>query len=173
LVTRILESVAVVAAALFIAPMVLVFISKLRARRDFDYGMRQVAKLAVAIAQAEAGVDLDYSPASVHRVENILAELHNRHLQTPISEREISRLSLRWGAYIGEVMKRVRPGKWRRDSEKIGAGAMPLIFDSASEAFPCSWVHKRIVDGPDDNVVFKFQVFSDPRIRETVMADRR
>lgn len=171
--TRISESAGVLVAALFLAPVVLLFISKLRARRDFDYAMRQVAKHAVTVGRAEHGLELDFSPASIERVENVLAELHNRHLQTPLPDREISRLALRWGAYIGEVMKLVRPAKWRRDSENAGAGAMPLIFDASNEAFPCSWVYKRIVDGPDDNVLFKFQIFSDPRFRETVTAGQR
>ena len=165
---RILESVAVVAAALFLWPLVLLFITKLRVRRDFDYGMRVLAKHAIVCARKEQSVELDSSPASIERVESILSDLHNHHVQTPFPDRELSRLTLRWGAYIGEVMKRVRPGKWRRDSEKAGAGAMPFIFDGSSEAFPCSWVYKRIADGPEDNVLFKFQVFSDPRFREKV-----
>jgi len=167
---RILESVGVVVAALLLAPAVLLFISKFRARRNFDYAMRHVAKHAIVCARREQGVELDFSPASIERIESILSDLHDRHLRTPFPDRELSRLALRWGAYIGEVMKRVRPGKWRRDSENAGVGAMPLIFDGSNEAFPCSWVYKRIADGPDDNVLFKFQVFSDPRFREKVAA---
>jgi hypothetical protein len=166
---RILESAAIVVAALLLAPFLLVFIAKLRIRRDFDYAMRHLAQRAVVLARAEHSLELDYSPASIERVEQILGKIGDSHLQKPMSERELSIVSARWGAYIGETMKRLRPGKWRRDSENIGANSMPVVFDSSNEAFPCSWAYKRIVDGPDDNVVFKFQVFSDPRFRENLV----
>jgi len=59
-------------------------------------------------------------------------------LKNPLTEKELSLQSIRWGACIGEVMKRVREGKWQRDSEKIGRSAMPVVFDSDHEAFACS-----------------------------------
>ena len=163
---RILGSIGIVAAALLFAPVLLAFISKVRIRRNFDYAMRCLAKRAVWLARKE-GVTLDYSPASIEQVEKLLGELHNGHVQNPMPEEEITRLSRRWGAYIGEIMKRVRPAKWRRDSEKMGIASMPLIFDDV-EAFPCAWAYKRIVDGPEDNVVLKFKVISDQSLRRAL-----
>lgn len=166
---RILESVGIVLAALVLFPLVLMFVVKFRSRINFDYAMRHVAQRAVIRARKERGLKLDYSAASIEQVERVLSELHVQHAQTSIASREFSMLSLSWGAYIGEVMKRVQPGRWQRDSEKAGAGSMPLVFDSSNEAFPCSWAYKRIADGPDDNILFKFQVFSDPRFRESLV----
>src|SRR5580765_8711444 len=97
-------------------------------RSEFNYAMQAVAAGAVQRARAEQKIGLDYSPASIKRIEAMLGELHDRHLQNALEEKEIGTLSRRGGAYIGEVMKRVRSGKWRRDSEKAGAGAMPVIF---------------------------------------------
>jgi len=164
---RILGSIGIVVACLLLFPIVLAFVSRVRIRTNFDYAMRCLARRAVWLARKGQGVTLDYSPASIEEVEKLLGELHNGHVQTPIPEAEISRLSARWGAYIGEVMKRVRPAKWRRDSEKIGLASMPLIFDDV-EAFPCAWAYKRIVDGPDDNVVLKFKVVSDQGLRRAL-----
>ena len=165
---RILASLGITVAALFLFPVVLVFVVRLRSRMDFDYGMRLLAKRAVLLARREQGVTLDYSPGSIERVETILSALHNRQTENPMSDPELSILSARWGAYIGEVMKRVRTAKWRRDSEVSGAGAMPLIFDAGSEAYPRSWAYKRIVDGPEDNVVFKFQTFANSQLHSLV-----
>ena len=165
---RILESAGVVIGSLFVGYAVLMYRARRRMRSDFDYALRAVAAGAVKRAREEQRIELDYSPASIERLEAMLGELHNRHLQKPMEEKEIIILSRRWGAYIGEVMKRMRPGKWRRDSEKAGPGAMPLIFDDGLEAFPCAWAYKRIADGPEDSIVFKFQVFSDPRLREGI-----
>lgn len=168
MILRMLESFGIVVAALFFFPVVLRFIVKFRSRMDFDYAMRLLAKRAVLLARREQGVTLDYSPGSIERVESILSALHNRQTENPMSDRELSILSARWGAYIGEVMKRVRPANWRRDSEVSGVGAMPLIFDAESEAYPRSWVYKRIVDGPEDNVLFKFQAFADSQLHSIV-----
>lgn len=169
---RMLGSLGIIVVALLLFPIVLMFVIRLRSRMDFGYAMRLLAKRAVLLAQREQGVALDYSPGSVERVENILSALHTRHKENPMSDRELSILSARWGAYIGEVMKRVRPAKWQRDSEVSGAGAMPLIFDAGSEAYPRSWVYKRIVDGPEDNVVFKFQTFADSRLQSITQTHR-
>ena len=165
---RILESAGVVSGSLFVGYAVLMYRARRRMRSDFNYAMQAVAAGAVKRAREEQRIELDYSPASIERLEVMLSELHNRHLQNPMEEREITVLSRGWGAYIGEVAKRMRPGKWRRDSEKAGLGAMPLIFEDGLEAFPCSWAYKRIADGPEDNIVFKFQMFSDSRLRELV-----
>jgi hypothetical protein len=162
---RMLESVGIVVAALLLGPIVLIYVSRLRARLNFDYAMRLMARRAVMLARAEHGVELDYTPASIERVEGILGKICENHLQKPMSDKELSILSVRWGAYIGEVMKRVRPAKWRRDSGQAGERTMPLVFDGGREAYPRSWVYKRIVDGSEDNVAFKFQALSDPQLR--------
>lgn len=163
---RWLGSAAVAICAVFGVQMLRTYLGKRKIRSDFDYAMQVVAKEAARRARTEHKVELDFSPGSIERLEEMLGRIHEDHLKKALTEKELSLQSIRWGAYIGEVMKRVRPGKWQRDSEKIGRGAMPVSFDSANEAFPCSWVYKRIADGPDDNVVFKFQVFSDPQLRK-------
>ncbi len=132
-------------------------------RSDFDFAMQNLGKQTVKRARDEYGVDLDFSPESIQRVEEILGKLHEKHLQTPLTEEELLRMALRWGAYIGEVMKRVRPGKWQRDSELAGAGTTPVVFGPGNEAFPRAWAYKRIADGQEDNVAFKFKFFLDQR----------
>jgi hypothetical protein len=98
--------------------------------------------------------------------ETIFAKMHEAHLKMPMSEQDLSCMSLRWGAYIGEVLKRTRGGRWQRDLQQIGKGIAPVVFEPGTEAFSRSWVYKRIVDSPDDNVAFKFHVFTNPELRE-------
>ncbi len=136
-------------------------------RLNFDYAMKVVANEAVRRANREHQVALDFSPASVQRLEeDVLAKLHEAHLKTPMSEQDLSRLSIRWGAYLGETLKRSRPGRWHRDSQKVGRGTTAVVFNPGTVAFPRSWVYKRIADGPEDNVAFKFQVFTNPELRQ-------
>ncbi len=164
---RPLESAAVVICALLLAPLVLALVQRTRIRLNFDYAMKVVANEAVRTAKQEHQVMLDFSPASVQRLEgDILAKLHEAHLKTSMSEQNLSRLSIRWGAYLGETLKRRRPGRWHRDSQKVGRGTTPVVFEPGTEAFPRSWVYKRIADGPEDNVAFKFQVFTNPELRQ-------
>ena len=146
--------------------MLRTFVEKRKIRSDFDYAMRVVAKEAVRRANAEHNVDLDFAASSIKHLEEMLGKIHCGHMKKRLSEKDLSLQSIRWGAYIGEVIKWVRPGKWKRDSEQAGRGTMPVVFDSSNEAFPCSWVYKRIADGPDDNIVFKFQFSSDPNLRK-------
>jgi hypothetical protein len=164
---RLAESAAFIICLLLLAPLVLVLVQRTRIRMSFDYAMRVIANEAVKSARQEHQVILDFSPASVQRLEeDILAKLHEAHLKTPMSEHDLSRLSIRWGAYLGETLKRSRPGRWHRDSKKIGRGTTPVVFAPGTEAFPRSWVYKRITDGPEDNVAFKFQVFTNPELRQ-------
>jgi hypothetical protein len=166
MIERLLESAVVAILALVGVQVMRIYLGKRRIRSDFDYAMQVVAKEAVRRAKAEHRVVLDFAPISIERLEEMLGSIHEGHLKNPLTEKELSLQSIRWGAYIGEVMKRVRAGKWQRDSEEVGRGAMPVVFDSGNEAFPCSWAYKRIADGPDDSIAFKFQFFSDPDLRK-------
>jgi hypothetical protein len=165
-----LELVGVVFCAILLSNAWRIILPRKRARADFDYGMQIIAKQAAERAKKELKIDLDFSPVSIDRIEEILSEIHKRHVNTPLNEEEISILALRWGAYIGEVLKRVRSGKWQRDSERMGPGTTPVVFGPGNEAFPRSWAYKRIVDGPEDNIVFKFRVLVDPRLRDNISA---
>ena len=164
---RLLESVALVVCLLLLAPLVLALVQRTRIRMNFDYAMKVVADEAVKRANQGHQIVLDFSPGSVQRLEEeILAKLHEAHLKTSMSEQDLSRLSIRWGAYLGETLKRFRPGRWHRDSQNAGRGTTPVVFAPGTEAFPRSWVYKRIADGPEDNVAFRFQVFTNPELRQ-------
>jgi hypothetical protein len=132
--------------------------------KDFDYRMQVIAKEAVKGSTAEQKIHLNFSPDSIEFLDEMLAEMHESHLNHPLSEEELSVLCFGWGAYIGEAVKRVHPARWERDSEKLGPGTTPLVYDSGEQAFPRSWVYKRIVDGPMDSVASKFYVFSNPEL---------
>ena len=162
------ESAIVALVAVVGGQMLRTYLGKRKVRSDFDYAMQVVARQAVKGARADHKVELDFSSDSIERLEGILAKIHEGHLEKPLTDKELQLQSIRWGAYVGEVLKRIQPGKWQRDSEKAGRGAMPVVFGPGHEAFPCSWVYKRMADGPDDNIVFKFQVFSSPKFRNLI-----
>jgi hypothetical protein len=116
------------------------------------------ARQAIEAAARDFDARLDYSPESVEKVEEILGKIHNRHAQAPLSDFELVRESLRWGAYVGEVIQRVRPCLWALDSVAGGRGSLPVVYGDRSESFPVRWCYKRIANGEEDNVWHKFTI---------------
>jgi hypothetical protein len=127
--------------------------------------MKVRAGIAVEEAHNTYGVVLDFTPDSVKRVEEILGKLHDQHSATPMEHPRLVKESLKWGGYIGEVIRRDQPSHWELDSKIAGKGSMPIVLEreQREECFPVGWCYKRIVSGPEDNVWHKF-LFSTSRI---------
>jgi hypothetical protein len=124
---------------------------------DLDVAKEMVLRADQAVAVAkEKGIVLDYSPESVEKVEEILAEIYEKNNRTPLLDSEIVKESLRWGGYIGEVARKIRNCRWALDSKFGGEGSFPIVSDDKSECFPVRWCAKRIKNGEEDNVWHKF-----------------
>ncbi len=124
--------------------------------RDVAEEMRRRASQAVNIAARDFGVILDFRPESVETVEEILGKIHDRHRQAPLPDSELVKESMRWGAYVGEVSRGVRPCRWALNSAAGGEGSTPIVYADRSESFPVRWCYKRIKNGDEDNVWHKF-----------------
>jgi hypothetical protein len=127
--------------------------------QDVIKEMQFRADLAVKDAKNEFNVVLDYSPESIETVESVLAQIHASHAANPIADAELNRHALKWGGYVGEVIKRVRPAEWKLDSKVGGAGSFPIVYAEKGESFPVGWCYRRIVNGDEDNVWHKFTTF--------------
>ena len=130
---------------------------------NIDEYMASLSAQAVTRAGSGYGVKLDYSPDSVKGVEKILATKYDMQKTQPMTESEKADAANLWGAYIGEVMKRMHPAHWMRDSSAAGKGALPIVFnDSGEESYPCAWVYHRLMNGEEDNVWTKFHFITQP-----------
>ena len=126
---------------------------------DFHSTMNSASKGAIMVAEKDYQIELDESPESIEHVEKILGLLHDQHKETPFAKNKIAKAVIQWGAYTGEVIKNIHPAHWEKDSEVGGKNSYPLVFEEEKrETFPVGWVHKRIVNGPDDNIWVKFQI---------------
>ena len=123
-----------------------------------DKLMTAHAKDAVSKAKIDFSIQLDYTPESITQVEKILDTIYNSYQQKPVDEITLGRESRLWGCYIGEVIKKIKDGKWQRDSAVAGKGALPLVFGVQDEVYPSAWVYKRLTNGDMDNVAYKYQV---------------
>jgi hypothetical protein len=126
---------------------------------DVNSEMRLRAEHAVEEAARHYDVTLEYNPASVEKVEEILDKIHEKHGRKPLSEPDLVKESLMWGAYIGEVIKKIRPCRWALNSRAGGNGSLPIVFGNRDETFPVRWCFKRLTNGQEDNVWHKFRAF--------------
>lgn len=129
-----------------------------KAETSLDQLMTAHAGDAVERARTEFGVSLDYSPGSLVELEHLLERLHQRNVTNAFDQATLGRESRLWGAYIGGTFKKITAAEWRRNSEGAGEGSLPLKFKDGSECFPCTWAWKRIVNGNEDNVMYKFEL---------------
>ena len=128
--------------------------------------MSAYAEDAVAHARSSSGVTLDYSSESVRHVEEVLEALYAaiprgfvaRLLGRGPSVDDLWTMSKMYGGYVGEVIRRAAGGEWMLDEEVVpGAGTICLRRD-ANRVFPPAKVHKRLTNGPEDNVWHYFRI---------------
>ena len=129
-----------------------------------DSSMKELADKARALAKKEYRLDLTNDRASIEDLENkILQDFHHNQLISAYPEEELAATSQLWGAYVGEVLRRIRPGVWQTKSRYEGRRPMPFVLDRNAEVFPCTWVYRRIKHGPTYCLHDKAVEFADNR----------
>jgi len=123
---------------------------------DPNVFMPLMADRAVQFAK-ERGKALDYSPESIKVVDSLLGELHDLRDKQRLSNEDLNAHALHFGAYIGEVIRRKFGGSWATDHPVAGPNSFPM-HSLGSDSFTIGWCAKRIVNGDDDSVWFKYQV---------------
>lgn len=89
--------------------------------------MKEGAEQALEVAK-ESGVTLDFSDNSIKDVEKILAQCH-REFKKLKSEEGFHGLSMMFGAYIGEVVrKKGFGGTWGRDHPQMSEDTFPFYW---------------------------------------------
>lgn len=132
--------------------------------KTIDEFVQSLAEEAVKDAAQNNHVNLDYTPASIKEVENILGKLHDQYVQAPSSV-SVRGLAAAYGAYIGEVIRRTEPNvRWERDDPVFGEKVYPLHWGTET-VYPMGWCQKRIMDGDGDNVWIKYRVFKEKKLQ--------
>ncbi len=68
--------------------------------------MEGFAEQAIKLARDEFGIELNNRLDSLPKLEEILEKFHQRHLLNPIEDRDLSRLVLTWGGYLGSTLQK-------------------------------------------------------------------
>jgi hypothetical protein len=162
-----IQKIIIIGVLLFLAAFlirVLTWKKKGQAPMNLDDTMARRAEEAVKFAN-DRGVTLDYSPESVQQVERILAELHQARSKGQLPDSDLDLHAHGFGAYIGEIIRRKYKGHWERDSDVAGPNSYPIHWNGG-QSFPIAWCGKRIINGEEDNVWFKFQVVTSDAYRK-------
>ncbi|HYO78577.1 MAG TPA: hypothetical protein VE010_19110 [Thermoanaerobaculia bacterium] len=131
--------------------------------------MEAYASDAVDAARANFNIELDYSPASVKAVEELLGRVYpavrrgwfRRFFRIGLSDGELETICKMFGGYIGEVVRRQKGGTWQLVQDPIGTENVIALVNGEGRIFPPSKVYKRLVNGAEDDVWFYFQVVTD------------
>ena len=123
-----------------------------------DLNYQEIADRAAAHA-LKSGIVLDYSEKSIAEVESILGEYYNHLAEYDGREGAdtLWNIAVHYGIYLGETMLRLQLGEkgfaWYMDN------GMPVLKNRTSaQISPITKAHKRMLNGPEDNVKSFFDV---------------
>jgi hypothetical protein len=126
--------------------------------------MAAYAQDAVDHARRNFRVELDFSVESVQTVESLLRQMYDaiprgarRLFRRGPSDDTLASLAKMYGGYVGEVMRRRRGGEWVFDMEVMPGRPVICLRKGDDRLFPPAKVHKRLTNGPEDDVWFYFQ----------------
>ncbi|WP_052703007.1 hypothetical protein [Paenibacillus beijingensis] len=98
-------------------------------------------------------VDLNFEERTINDVERILeyysTEFLNATEEEKPTENQIWSMAVIWGTYVGELMKKTigEPCMWIYEEGEF------LLEVNKAKANPIGKAYKRIVNGPEDNIV--------------------
>jgi len=116
--------------------------------RDFVSTIPAHAEKFRELAKKLNGVDLDYSAASIPRLDDLIAE--NWPDGPPA---HLDNMVLSYGSYLGETIRTLHGGDWCHSEEM----AFHLDIDGM-KVFPFGKVRRRFVNGKEDSLGFFYQV---------------
>ncbi len=120
---------------------------------SLDAMISAYAEEATRVAWAEHRQRLDFSEASVDRLEQILdgQSADDVEFQTRL-----------WGSYLGELIRRRYDGEWEL-SQYPGEGVslVPTLVIRGSRLYPLIKVYRRLTIGPEENVSSFYKMVAD------------
>ena len=128
-----------------------------------DDKIRQIAEAyaldAVDFAAQNFKIKLDGSEASIELVENMLDRLHKEMAKAKPDEKTIWLTTKALGSYVGETMIRHHGGEW--GMIQMGSDKFPGIRRSnGGLCWPWGKVHKRLINGDEDNVWHYYMILT-------------
>ena len=117
--------------------------------------MESYAAAAVELAEAGFHRQLDYSPASIEALDEILVQVS----ETP--ELDLDFEVRLWGSYLGEVLRRRYAGGWELTQYPGGVAAVPAVDVRGSRLFPLLKVYRRLTTGEEEDLQSFFSLITE------------
>lgn len=117
-------------------------------QQELDTLMKDTANDAVKAAEVEFGISLDFSAASIVQVDQTMAQFIKAFPSQSLEDKAIFTLCNMYGAYMGEVFKRLAGGQWHYDTSAPEAPTIFLIIKDKSYAF-AGICYDKLVKNPD------------------------
>lgn len=104
-------------------------------------------------------ISLDWSDASVEKVEAILDDLYRQKqvMKPPPTDEQVSIFSKMLGSYVGEVFRRNHGAEW--GMVEFRGDSIPGLRATGTQHlfWPMGKVQKRLENGPEDNIWHYYQ----------------
>ncbi len=126
-----------------------------------DETVHEAIELALKSA-SDFGYKLDYSNESIQIVEKILSVISSDYKTNSREDGEVFKTAFVFAAYIIAVIERNildKKGEWLVHDKEVGEETYPYTLKDGGTIFPVMWCMKRIVDGKQDDVWFKYRSF--------------
>ncbi len=129
--------------------------------KELDDMMIKLANAGIESAREVDGIALDYSEESVAKVDEILARVASEVTKGKRDQQSANAVSLMFGAYVGETIRRnwAAKARWDTNHPSLGPNTFPLYLTGTNAIFPVGWCHKRLLDAKSDSVALTHELF--------------
>ncbi len=104
-------------------------------REELNELMADSAQNAIKTTQEEFQIELDNSPDSISKVDDVLLNWIGRYKDQALEDKAVFTLCNIYGAYIGEIFKVLVGGEWTYDEANPDAPYVLLEYAGKSYAF--------------------------------------
>jgi len=120
-----------------------------------------IAGMALPVVEQNYGVALDYSPASLKRLDAIVDDLRRDQRFEAVQT-----LLFSMGCYVGEVLVRHAGGRWRTTEDlgmgKVASSPIAVEMPGGRGCNPVARVYRRFQKGREDSLAAFYQALAAP-----------
>jgi hypothetical protein len=119
--------------------------------------MRDSASDAVKTSKEEFGIELDFSSESVLLIDVIISKFLDIYNDQALEDKAVFTICNIYGAYIGEVFRKLAGGQWQYNLQDEEAPSIMLMYQDKTFAF-AGICYERLVN---DNTVSVERYFTE------------
>jgi hypothetical protein len=113
--------------------------------------MRESAEDAIKTSREEFGIELDFSSKSIALVDAIISKFLDVYNDQVLEDKTVFTICNMYGAYIGEVFRKLAGGQWEYNLQDEEAPSIMLMYQDKKFAF-AGICYERLVNGNNVSV---------------------